>query len=1070
MADILNALENFFTHYLPRPNSHPGLKHREYSASDKDPNRKISLSLRMKTLVIICTTFIVLISILAVLSQWIVLGSFEKLEHDDAIKNVDRAANALQGDIAKMDAFAYAWGSSPETIQFVSTKDPNFVSTTFPDEVLSGSNINILIITDRNGAILDHKYVSPEYGHQMPTPKSLLSQISANPALINHESPDSRLSGIILLNSGPMIIASRPLVDQNDQSVKGSLIVGRYLDESEIRDLSERTQLDLTIREIPQESQVLSAGASTQNLSSATYRDVIISTQGDSSLSASTQISDIFGEPALSLSVALPRDIYQQGRASMQYVLFGLIAIGLVFTLVMILILERTILLRLAALTRRIRTIGTEGSAPSRIKIDGCDEISQVAISVNGMLDSMERSEALLRTSEERYRNLVETANDMIFTLSFEGRINSVNRMTENLLKFPRDDLLDKNIISFLAPESIPVMEEMVSRRKAGVLDPFRYEITVLAGNGSRLVLEMNSQIQVDRKGIPTGIFGIARNITERKAAEQELAHHRNHLEELVKERTQELSELNNNLVSEISERRAIESKLAAEKTRLEVTLSSIADGVLATDTSGKIVLMNDVAANLTGWSPEEAAGKPCQEILQLIQSRQQNGRLNPIEQVLFSQKPVQISSQLSLLDKTGHEHPLVLSAAPIQDTLKNSHGVVIVIRDITERLKWEEDLHRSAKLESLGTLAGGIAHDFNNILTAITGNIEIAKMRVQEGSPVYERLNEAENATLRARTITRQLITFSKGGAPVRQTANISELIRENAEFVLRGTKSRPEITLATDLCPVDIDTGQMSQAINNLVINADQAMPNGGIVRISAENVKVSENGSRIPPGKYVLISIRDQGIGIPKENLERIFDPWFTTKKTGTGLGLASTLSIIRKHDGYIDIQSEVGKGTTFQIYLPVSREGILVKSSSESGSSRGEEHVLIMDDDEGILKVIGDLLRARGYTVDVAREGTEAISIYNKAQISDNPFDILLFDLTVPGGMGGKEAIRLLKEKYPEVKAIASSGYCNDPVMSDYTSYGFVDVLPKPYKIEDLTRIICRHRKKEHDHQS
>ncbi|MEN6609806.1 MAG: PAS domain S-box protein [Methanoregulaceae archaeon] len=1067
MQNIQNVIENIKEIYFGQGNSRSSGGSRTFAGLKDPKSQETFLSLRVKTLVIICATFIILISILAFFSQWIVLGSFGKLEHNDAVKNVERAENALQGDIAKLDSIAYAWGSSPETIRFITTRDPDFIGKNFPDEKLSGSNINILIITDKDGMIIDHKYVSPEYGHQMPTPKSLLSQLSANPVLVNHDSADSKLSGIILLNSGPMMIASRPLVNPADQSILGSLIVGRYIDQTEIQDLSDRTQLALTLQELPLNDQEKSAVTSSQNISAAGSQNIQVVSRSDTSLFASTAISDIFGQPVLLLSVDLPRDIYQQGRASMQYVIVALIVIGLVFTFVMILILERTILLRLATLTRRIRSIGSGESAHSRIEVEGNDEISQVAVSVNGMLSSLATSEGLLRSSEERYRNLVETANDMIFTFRFDGRITGVNHMAETLLLFPREELLKKTFTSLVAPESIPIVEEMLAQRKSGFQGTSRYEILIVTGNGSRLVIEMNSQIQADRNGKPTGIFGIARNITERKLAEEELARHRDHLEELVKGRTRELSQANDNLVSEISERKAIEASLAAEKNRLEVTLSSIADGVLTTDTSGKIVLMNEVAAHLTGWTPEEAAGKPCQDVLQLIQPRQQNASINPIEQVLFSGKPVQISSQLNLRDRSGQEHPLVLSAAPIKDARGNSSGVVLVVRDITERLKWEEDLQRSAKLESIGTLAGGIAHDFNNILTAITGNIEIAKMRVQEGSPVHARLSEAEKATLRARNITRQLITFSKGGAPVRQTANISELIRENTEFVLRGTKSRPVISLSPDLCPVDVDVGQISQAINNLVINADQAMPNGGIIQVVAKNVTIPETAGRVPPGRYVEISVQDQGIGIPKENLEKIFDPWFTTKKTGTGLGLASTLSIIRKHDGYIDIDSVVGKGTTFHIFLPVSKEGILIDRIAHTGSTRGDGKVLIMDDDEGILSVTGELLRTRGYTVETARDGAEAIRMYKKASESGKPFDILLFDLTVPGGMGGKEAVRLLKDEYPDVKAIASSGYCNDPVMSDHGAFGFADVLPKPYKIEDLTRIICRHTRKKQD---
>lgn len=988
----------------------------------------------------------------------IVLGGFTELESDTTAQNVHRALNAINSDIAKLDAIAYAWGSAEETVAFVEKGESGYITTNFPDEKFAGSNLNILMITNDKGQILDHKYVNLDYQHQMPTPKSLLTQLSSSELARNPEADsEGGLSGIVQLSSGPMLIASRPITSGNNAGTIGTIIVGRYLDGRELEELSERTELTLRIAE-------LSAPFIPDDYTAAnrilldSEDEVVVSPLSGETVAGYALLHDISGDPILTLKAGMPRDIYQRGMAVMQYPLISLLLIVVVFGAVTMLLLEKTILSRLTLLNARIMQIGDEGELSARVPLDGDDEITSVAAAVNSMLDSLMQSRKRLATSEERYSRLVEDAKDLIFTISFSGRITAANRMVEQITGYTRDELMGMPITRLIPPHFLPEIKAKFSDRPEND-ERVTLETEIIGKDGDRRILEVSTQVQRE-DGTPTGIFAIARDITDRKRAEEELERHRNHLEELVDQRTEALSAANDHLLQEIRDRRLVEERLAEEKERLAVTLASIADGVIATDTRGNVVLINSLAARDTGWPELDAIGQSLRTVLRLIHTQSRDPIDDPAERVLREDRVIDLANQIVLVARNGEEHPVVLSAAPIRDRGKKPIGTVIVFRDISERLRWEEEILRTQKLESVGVLAGGIAHDFNNILTAITGNITIARMMMEEEDPIQERLAEAEEATLRARQITRQLITFSKGGAPVKQTAKIGELIRETTEFVLRGTKSRPEISIASDLHPVDVDEGQISQVIQNLVINGDQAMPEGGVISVTAENVDLAHALWGLAPGRCIRITIRDQGTGISRENLSKIFDPYFTTKKTGNGLGLASTLSIIKRHGGALDVESEVGTGTAFSIYLPASEKAPVTEKEVESSRITGTGRILLMDDDEGILQVIPELLRKYGFSVEVTRDGAEMVARYREAMNAGIPFDVVIADLTVPGGMGGKEAVAEIREFSPGISAIASSGYSNDPVMAEHTAFGFTDVLPKPYRIEDLARLIAR----------
>ncbi|MBU8870381.1 MAG: cache domain-containing protein [Gemmatimonadales bacterium] len=373
----------------------------------------------------------------------------------------------------------------------------------------------------------------------------------------------------------------------------------------------------------------------------------------------------------------------------------------------------------------------------------------------------------------------------------------------------------------------------------------------------------------------------------------------------------------------------------------------------------------------------------------------------------------------------------------------------------IVERRKIEQELLNARNLESIGVLAGGIAHDFNNLLTAILGNISLAMEDVPLGGPAHEALEKAENASERARGLTGQLLAFAKGGSPVLSLENLGALIRESAEFSLRGSNVQLELDIPQDLWPAEVDTGQFSQIVGNLVVNADQAMPTGGILNVSAMNAELEAmEGSSLPGGNYLAIEFADNGQGISSENLTRIFDPYFTTKSDGNGLGLASVYAIIKNHQGEIKVDSPPGSGTVVKILIPARRGEQTSAKIPEEGPEAFNARVLVMDDDPDVSKVCGLMLERLGCEVEFARDGEETLASYDRERAVGRGFDLVILDLTIRDGMGGQETIAHLLDRNPEAVAAVSSGYFNDPVMAQYRDYGFKGMIRKPYNMKEL----------------
>jgi PAS domain S-box-containing protein len=502
--------------------------------------------------------------------------------------------------------------------------------------------------------------------------------------------------------------------------------------------------------------------------------------------------------------------------------------------------------------------------------------------------------------------------------------------------------------------------------------------------------------------------------------------------------------------------RKLTELALAEEKELLRVTLRSIGDGVITTDIEGKIQIINNVAEELTGWTQKEAENKPLMEIFNIINETTRKPIKNPVEKVILSGEIVELANHTLLISKNRKERVIADSGAPIKDKMGKIIGVVLVFRDITQKQKLLEASERNQKLESLGILAGGIAHDFNNLLAGIYGCVGLAQSITTEPE-VREYLITTMESMDRAKSLTQQLLTFSKSGIPNKKTDSLIPVIQKTAKFALSGSNVTCKFDLPIDLYLCDYDHNQIGQLIENIVINAQQAMPTGGIVTISAENIHIKNDEK--PPlseGKYVHLAIKDIGIGIPKEMFKQIFDPFFTTKQKGSGLGLAISYSIVNRHEGLIDVESEQGVGTTFHIYLPASKSQKIEEENHKAKYFKGDGKILLMDDEEYILKMFDKMLKYFGFSVITCKNGEEALEHIKKAN-NGADFSAAILDLTIHGGMGGKETINEIRKINADLPVFVVSGYAEDPILGNPRKYGFTAGLKKPFSIEDLNTL-------------
>jgi PAS domain S-box-containing protein len=528
--------------------------------------------------------------------------------------------------------------------------------------------------------------------------------------------------------------------------------------------------------------------------------------------------------------------------------------------------------------------------------------------------------------------------------------------------------------------------------------------------------------------------------------------------------------------LEDVTEGKQAEEALRNSELRLQSILQSSPFAAFVIGKDHRVIYWNKALEELSGIKAEEVIGtthywrafytreRPCMADLLVDQA------LDSIPQWYFEKyaksrlldEAYEATDFFPELGETGKW--LRFTAAVIRDSQGKLVGAIETLEDVTERNRAEEELVRVKKLESLGLFAGGIAHDFNNMLSVMLRNIFAAKLLfTDEQEGVVEGLEIAEKVGLQAKELTHRLITFAKGGEPVRKIGSLSQLLVSSVDLSLSGSNVESDLSLPDDLWPVEMDDVQIRQVIHNLLMNAREAMPTGGVLTIRAENIKVAAaNGLPLKEGKYIKWSVKDHGVGIPKENLQAIFDPYFTTKPTGSargmGLGLAICYAIIKKHDGFITIESEPGVGSIFMIYLPAfPQEGPMDTKNREPDFRRGGK-ILVMNHDESVRHATEIVLNFLGYTVESAKDGDEAVDLYGRAKDINQPFSAVILDLIVPEGKGAKETIRELLMIDPEIKAILSSGYRDDPMVSEFTKYGFQTAVEVPYDLEGIREVL------------
>ncbi|MEI8347129.1 MAG: PAS domain S-box protein, partial [Pseudomonadota bacterium] len=652
------------------------------------------------------------------------------------------------------------------------------------------------------------------------------------------------------------------------------------------------------------------------------------------------------------------------------------------------------------------------GNLTQKVEIHGAQEVEILGTSINTMANAIDERIRALAESEQRFSIFMDHLPLVAFIKDKDGKFLMINKYLSEFIG--NNNWFGKTSNQLLPPETakkmmnddrramaqgLLVSEEVVKER---LFETYKFPIPIPGGAAL--------------------LGGIALDITDRKKAQ---------------------------------------NAIAGEKERLLVTLRSIGDGVITTDKNGNVTLMNKVAEELTGFSMAEALNRPLFEIFNIVNETTKKKCESPVDKVLQSGEIYELANHTALIAKDGTERIIADSGAPIRDADNAIVGVVLVFRDITEKKKIEENLRNSQKLESLGILAGGIAHDFNNLLGGIFGHIELARDRCakKEFPKIENYLNDALSVFERAKDLTQQLLTFSKGGRPIKKSQDLVALIRNSTQFVLSGSSINFHFDIVSGLWGSDIDENQIGQVIDNVVINAQQAMPNGGTITVQAQNLPADGViPKNLKPQNYVVISVQDTGPGIPKDILPKIFDPFFTTKAHGSGLGLATAFSIMKNHEGLVEVESEVGKGTRINLYLPAITSAIVGEGIKEVMGKKITGHILVMDDDADIRNISLQLLKNIGHTVETAANGEEAIKLFRNAYASAFPFDVVILDLTVRGGMGGEETVQELQRIDANLLAVAASGYVEDSIMASPMAYGFIETITKPFRPKNLENVL------------
>jgi len=1020
------------------------------------------MSLRRKTLLVIGVTLASLIAILYVTSHAILMTSFVELEEQRAERNVDRALDALAGDIANLDTLAADWAKWDDTYAFIEDGNDDYIQANLVDETFRNSRINLMLFIHSSGRLVFGKVYDLQDDEEIPVPQSVLEHLAGQRAdafLRNQPDTLTSVTGLLILPEGPLMMSAWPILTSHDVGPsRGTLIMGRYLDAAEVERLADLTHLSLVVRRFDDPQMPPDFQAVRPSLSEET--PITVRPLNEEFVAGYALLEDIYGEPGLVLKMTTPRDIYQQGQASIRYFLLSLLGAGLVTSVVTLLFLERLVLSRLAQLSATVSHIRDTGDLSAHVVATGKDELSRLAGAINGMLDTLELSEKALRGSlaaERASREQAEVLREAAQVMGASLELNDILRLILDQLK--RVLVYDTASVVILREEEAPDLvvgvgyaDEELTSREAGKL---LRDSPILR----RMARDLQPVVSADVRQLAGWIWvpgaehvcsWLAIPVVSRgRMIGALMADHSQ--PGIFGERELQIAQALARHAAQAIENAQLFERIQEQAQQVRQIMDTVPEGVALLDATSRILLTNPAAqaylAALTGAGVGES--------LTHLGERPVADLLATAPQGLWHE-----------VTTTGTPSRVFEVEARPMETGPEAGGWVLVLRDVTQERETQQRVQAQDRLAAVGQLAAGIAHDFNNILTGIIGYAELLYRHPETSDYARERLQIIVGQGHQAAQLIRQILDFSRQSISEKYSLDLLLLFKEIVKLLQHTIPESIRIAFvhAPGEYRINADPTQLQRALINLAINARDAMPDGGEISIQLSRLSIVP-GTVPPfpdmaPGQWFVLTMSDTGTGIAPEHIPHLFEPFFTTKDVGKGmgLGLAQVYGLVGQHGGFIDVASEVGEGTTFTIYLPaLEEEKAAGPAAAEVEFAGGQgETILLVEDEPTVLEVSKAMLERLGYRVRTATSGEEALQVYDQHQ---DEIALVLTDMVMPR-MDGIALFKALQVRNPGVKVVMMSGYPLGEKTQEIRFAGILDWLQKPVEMAQLVEILGR----------
>ena len=986
------------------------------------------MRIRQKAAWAIGITLAVLFAIMSGAARQMLARDFLRLENLAVTRSAERLHAGMENLREILRSQTGDWAYWDDTYRFARGENEAYEEDNLSASSVKTLALDLIAVLAPDGQPVFASGFDRETGERRPLPEGLAGLFRPD-GYFTPQDPE-RLqdcrTGIVVLDSSVLLLASRQILTSQEQGpAAGTLVFGRILDGKFAENLADflRYPVRLIRLDGPDPGPEARAALAALQAGGGLARPAPLDAK---TLHGYTLLQDYSGRDALLVQYTMPREIMAEGRQTTHRLLAGLLLSGLVLAVVIFFGLQSTILSRLARLARDAETIRVRPDEAAGMTVRGDDEISALGLALNDMLAALQTSRTALASEKEHLAVTLRSIGDGVIVTDRQGNVRMLNKIAEALTGWATREARGRPLPEVFRIINAQTRETAVNPAerslREGVIVGLANHTLLLARDGrEHQIADSCAPIRDNRSEI-IGAVLVFRDVTD-----------------------------------DYGRREA----LKAANQMLEQVMNNIPQFIFWKDRKSVYLGCNENFAKVAGVaSSREIAGKTD---FDLAWKKEEAEFFHACGERVLDTGAAEYHIVAPQQQADGRQAWLDINLVPMLDDNDQVTGLLGTYEDITERRQLEEAQRRARALEGLGRVAGGIAHDFNNLLMGVFGNIELAELDLPPDHPCLAALQAAHLSLENARHLTARLLTFAKGGSPVLESVDLRQRICDTVRFHLAGGNVAAQFDIPDNLWPAKADRGQLAEVISNLTLNAKEAMPAGGTLHVRARNIPdLAEPGAPHLHGAFIQLVFRDEGVGIPASIIGRIFDPYFTTKQTGSGLGLAIVHGIIGKHNGHIRVESNPGAGATFTVFLPAETASPLRPAEPPlpaAGLPRSSGRILLMDDEAVVLETTQGMLVRLGFTVETARDGREAIAKYLEAKNQGRPFSATIMDLTIPGGMGGKEAIGELLARDPLARVIVSSGYSSDPVLADCTQYGFTGHLSKPFRLAELRDVIA-----------